>query len=160
MVWAGQEAEWTGAFDLAESALMSSGMQPKDYVGPGVVELAEPETEAALDSGVSDPANDWLCVWCLNCVANDKDRFHYKGQSEFRFRNPEGIKFHIITFSRAKGCREVGVPTEQYTWFPGHAWCYTVCKRCRMQLGWHYTGPNEFVGLIRDRIVRAALMMS
>ncbi len=125
----------------------------------GVIEVAAPETETTLGKGTSDPANDWLCVWCLNRVANEKDRFLYNGQSEFTFKNPEGTKFHILTFSRAIGCKQIGVPTEQYTWFAGHAWCYCICNRCRMQLGWHYTGPTEFVGLIRDRIVRAAIML-
>lgn len=126
----------------------------------GAVEVAEPQTEAVLGTGSSDPANDWLCIWCLNRVANDKDRFNFNGQSQFTFKNPDGIKFNIITFSRAFGCHQIGIPTEQNTWFPGHAWCYCICNRCRMQLGWHYTGPSEFVGLISNRIVRAAAMLS
>ncbi|MCX7722845.1 MAG: cereblon family protein [Verrucomicrobiae bacterium] len=124
------------------------------------VGTAEPEPKALLGTGLSDPANDWLCYWCLNRVASEAERAYFNGQSEFTFRNPDGIKFHIMTFSRAPGCEYVGLPTEQYTWFPGHAWRYSVCKRCRMQLGWHYTGPTEFVGLIRDRLVRAGLVLS
>lgn len=125
-----------------------------------VVEVAKPATAPLLEPGMGDPENDWLCIWCLNRVANEKDRFLFKGKSEFTFKNPEGIKFHIITFSRARGCKQIGVPTEQYTWFAAHAWCYCICNRCKMQLGWQYTGPHEFVGLIRDRIIRAAVMLS
>jgi hypothetical protein len=127
---------------------------------PGFVQIAEPEVESRPRLSEGDPANDWLCAWCLNRVANERDRFHSDGQSEFSFKNPEGIRFRIITFSRTIGCRETGAPTLEHTWFPGHAWSYAVCDRCGMHLGWFYTGLNDFVGLIRDRIVRAAVVMS
>ena len=52
------------------------------------------------------------------------------------------------------------VPTLEHTWFPGHAWSFCLCGRCRMHLGWYYAGPNHFAGLIRDRIVRAAVVMN
>ena len=124
----------------------------------GAVEIAEPESQTRPLPSQGDPANDWLCYWCLNRVASEKDRFSYEGKSEFSFKNPAGIRFHIITFSRTLGCREVGVPTLEDTWFSGHAWSYCLCDRCRMHLGWYYAGPSEFAGLIRDRIVRALLI--
>jgi len=127
---------------------------------PGTVEIAEPGIQTRTRASAGDAANDWLCAWCLNRVASEKDRFCHEGQSEFSFKNPAGIRFDILTFSRTIGCRQVGVPTEEHTWFPGHAWCYCLCGCCRMHLGWHYTGPSEFAGLIRDRIVRASVIMS
>jgi hypothetical protein len=137
---------------------MSVAGQPLLSAQPGAVQAAEPEieTQPQLDEG--DPAHDWLCAWCLNRVANDKDRLSFGGKSEFSFRNPEGRRFHIIIFSRTLACHDVGVPTYEYTWFPGHAWSYCLCGRCRMHLGWFYAGPTSFVGLIRDRIVRASLI--
>jgi len=125
---------------------------------PGFVELAEPEMQSSTASGESDPASDWLCAWCLNRVASEKDRARPGGQSEFSFANPQGVWFHILTFLRAYGCRQAGVPTLEHTWFPGHAWSYCVCASCGVHLGWFYSGPAEFVGLIRDRIVRALLI--
>ena len=127
---------------------------------PGAVEIAEPEIQTRTRSSRGDPANDWLCAWCLNRVASEKDRFFHKGRSEFSFKNPEGARFNIFTFSRTLGCQQTGVPTLEYTWFPGHAWSYCLCDRCRTHLGWYYAGPNEFAGLIRDRIVRASVVMS
>lgn len=124
----------------------------------GLVEIAEPDVHAR--ESPSDPANDWLCAWCLNRVASEKDRFNFEGQSEFAFQNPEGIRFHIMIFSRTLSCRPAGAPTLEHTWFPGHAWSCCVCACCGTHLGWFYSGPNEFSGLIRDRIVRAALVMS
>ena len=125
---------------------------------PGFVEIAEPEAQTNTLLCQSDPASDWLCAWCLNRVASEKDRAHPGGQSEFSFANPQGVWFHILTFSRTLGCRQAGVPTLEDTWFPGHAWSYCVCDSCGVHLGWFYSGPGEFVGLIRDRIVRALLI--
>jgi hypothetical protein len=126
----------------------------------GSVEVAEPEVQTRTQPSQGDPATDWLCAWCLNRVASEKDRFFHEGMSEFSFKNPEGIRFNIYLFSRTLGCRQTGVPTLEHTWFPGHAWSYCLCDRCGTHLGWCYTGPSEFAGLIRDRIVRAALVMS
>lgn len=122
---------------------------------PEALQFTEPEIQAHTRPSQSDPANDWLCGSCLNRVANEKDRFCYDAKSEFSFLNPEGIRFDILTFSRTIGCEQAGVPTQENTWFPGHAWSYCLCDRCRTHLGWQYTGPTEFAGLIRDRIVRA-----
>ena len=127
---------------------------------PVAVETAEPEVRPRTGSRPADAANDWLCAWCHNRVASEKDRFVFEGKSEFAFKNPEGICFHIVTFSETLGCREAGVPTLEHTWFAGHAWSYCVCDRCAMHLGWFYTGLNEFVGLIRNRIVPASTILN
>ena len=60
-----------------------------------------------------------------------------------------------MTFSQTRGCRQSGVPTLHYTWFPGYAWSFCQCGRCGVHIGWHYSGLNNFAGLIKDRIVRA-----
>ena len=121
----------------------------------GAVQIAEPHLWDSPDAAQGDACNDWLCVWCLHPVANEKDRCLQGDRSELRFRNPEGIWFRLITFRQAPGGRNVGVPTLEHTWFPGHAWSYCICASCRMHLGWFYSGPTSFVGLIKDRIVRA-----
>ena len=73
--------------------------------------IAEPKPQPDTATATGDTANDWLCAWCHNRVANEKDRFPYNGKDEFTLRNPEGIRFEIITFSRTLGCRQAGVPT-------------------------------------------------
>lgn len=123
--------------------------------GIGHVKLADRAAPAA-----SNAASDWLCGWCLNHVARERDRFGYDGRDEFAFTNPEGIRFEIITFSQTIGCREIGEPTLEHTWFPGHAWSFYHCDQCGQHLGWGYSGTHEFVGLIKDRIVRAAAIMN
>ncbi len=121
----------------------------------GAVDVAQPELDTRTLPSTGDAAGDWLCAWCLNRVANERDRFAIGGKDEFNFSNPDGFHFDIITFSDTKGCREAGVPTFEYTWFPGHAWSYCKCARCGQHLGWYYTGKNQFAGLIKDRILRA-----
>jgi hypothetical protein len=124
---------------------------------PGTVETVQPEARSHPPPGAGDPVNDWLCVSCSNCVASEQDRFLWNGRSEFTFRNPEGVRFDLLTFSRTLGCREAGRPTLEHTWFSGHAWSFCLCARCGMHLGWYYAGPTTFAGLIAGRIVRAAV---
>jgi len=118
----------------------------------------QPEVETRDLPTTYDHASNWLCAWCLNLVASECDRFQYEGRDEFTFSNPEGIRFEIITFSRTLGCRQTGKPTQEHTWFAGHTWSFCHCAACGQHLGWYYTGPQDFVGLIRNRIVRAFLV--
>lgn len=116
--------------------------------------VGEPEAVCRTATAEAVAEGDWLCAWCHHHVANERDRFEYEGQSEFTFSNPERIHFEIMTFSQTLGCRQTGVPTLDYTWFPGHAWSYCQCDRCGTHLGWFYTGQHQFVGLIKIRLVR------
>lgn len=140
--------------------LMMWHVQAMGSAASAAVEVTEPEIRVCTRPKQGDPADDWLCAWCLYRVASEKDRFAYQSQSEFSFKNPEGVRFDILTFLRTIGCQEQGAPTLEHTWFPGHAWSYCVCDQCGMHLGWYYAGPSTFVGLIRDRIVRASVIMS
>lgn len=112
--------------------------------------------EGATQTGQGD--DRWLCVGCHQPVARDRERVRIHGGAEHEFVNPAGIKFYILLFSEVAGCHEVGIPTLKHTWFPGCAWSYCVCRQCRNHLGWFYTGLHRFVGLIRERIVRASLV--
>jgi hypothetical protein len=117
--------------------------------------IAKPSAHKRRQPSSGDAAGDWLCSFCLNRVANEKDRFQYEGKDEFSFLNPQGIRFDIITFSHTLGCQQSGPPSLQFTWFDGHAWSYCVCDRCGQHLGWYYSGKQDFVGLIKTRILRA-----
>ena len=117
-----------------------------------VTALGAPNPTA--QEAVSQAQGDWLCAWCLNRVATENDRFQYEGKDQFAFSNPDGIPFRIMTFSSTVGCLGSGVPTLEHTWFPGHAWSFCQCDCCGEHLGWYYTGPYHFAGLILDRLVR------
>ncbi len=122
---------------------------------PLLTNVLEPACGQRPATAVEDSAGDWLCAWCLNAVANECDRFQYQGKDHFSFINPAGMRFEIITFARAPGCEETGVPTLKDTWFAGHAWSFCHCESCGQHLGWYYDGPHRFVALIETRIVRA-----
>src|SRR5262252_4762168 len=117
--------------------------------------IAEPAFGSRVKPAFETAEGDWLCAWCLNGIANEKDRFLYGGEDEFSFTNPEGIRFEIITFLQTLGCQQNGVPTLNHTWFAGHAWSYCHCDQCGVHLGWFYIGQYDFAGLIKGRIIRA-----
>jgi hypothetical protein len=96
-----------------------------------------------------------LCKTCGNFITSDADSITVNGSHDHTFVNPMGLKFHIGCFSNAGGCRIMGVPTDEYTWFPGFAWSYVICSGCQTHLGWHYqSGGGGFFGLILDQLVR------
>ena len=132
-------------------------MEPKSPTTNSEVLLPEvqllPENRPVPEIGTAE--TDWLCAWCLTRVADDRDRFSYEGRQEFSFSNPSGIHFQIITFLQTLGCRQMGTPTLEHTWFPGHAWSHCLCSNCGQHLGWFYSGPHDFAGLIKGQIVRA-----
>ncbi len=98
--------------------------------------------------------DDWLCLACNKKITEDKERFLYNNQSEFRFTNPDGYQFDIITFRVADGCRDEGIPSLEHTWFANHTWCFALCSRCGLHLGWKYSGQFSFYGLIRVRLIK------
>ena len=121
-----------GEVEVAVMCGSASMAADSELVAPTIV---EPEAQPDTATAPNDTASDWLCAWCHNRVASEMDRFPYNGKDEFTFRNPEGIRFKIITFSRTLGCRETGVPTLENTWFPGYAWSYCQCDAVRPASG-------------------------
>ena len=113
---------------------MWAGVSVGADTGLVVPTIAEQEPQPDTVTATGETENDWLCAWCQNRVASDRDRFPYNGKGEFTFRNRAGIRFEIITFSRTFGCRQAGVPTLEHTWFPGYAWSYCQCDRCGQHL--------------------------
>lgn len=139
---------------------MNSRLSIDEEIKQGTLEIGHVETTGRAALAASNAASDWLYAWCLNRVAKEQDQFAYEGRDEFVFTNPDGIRFEILTFSQTIGCRQTGEPTLEHTWFPGHAWSFCHCDRCGQHLGWCYSGLHEFVGLIKDRIVRAVAIMN
>ena len=73
---------------------------------------------------------------------------------EHTFSNPFGITFQIALYQDAPGAMDFGVPTMEATWFPKYAWSSAHCAECKNHLGWWFHGPDKFVGLITNRIIR------
>ncbi len=120
--------------------------------------ITEPGSEVKVQTELKP--DDWLCVACSKKITEDKERFPYDGETEFHFTNPEGYVFDIITFRSAEGCRTVGKPTLEFTWFKDHAWTLAFCSRCGLQLGWKYSGKFSFYGLIKSRIVKGLALFN
>jgi hypothetical protein len=108
----------TPAFGEVGGAPVCGTASAEEDIGLGVATIVESEAQPDTATATGDTENDWLCGWCHSRVASEKDRFPYEGKDEFTFRNPEGIRFEIITFSKTLGCRETGTPTLEHTWFP------------------------------------------
>ncbi|HSL90445.1 MAG TPA: cereblon family protein [Ignavibacteriaceae bacterium] len=120
--------------------------------------LNQEETEVKTQTELQP--DDWLCLKCNKKITEDKERFLYDSQSEFRLTNPEGYVFDIITFKSADGCREEGIPTREFTWFKNHSWCFAKCSRCGLHLGWKYSGKFSFFGLIKSRLIKGAALFN
>jgi len=73
---------------------------------------------------------------------------------EHTFRNPAGYSFHVLCYSDAPGAADAGESTNEACWFPGYAWTFAICMQCHNHLGWWYSGPDRFAGLIGTRLIR------
>ena len=100
---------------------------------------------------------DILCGNCRYTISTLDDMIDINGFHFHTFRNPAGIDFRIRCFSSAGGCTVVGVPTMEYTWFPGYRWSFALCSHCFSHLGWFYQSDEmNFFGLIQDNITESA----
>ena len=134
---------------------MDKGPHAAVQAPPQEQSVSDPATHSRPRQALADAETDWLCALCHHRLASDRDRLQFGSQSEFAFTNPAGAPFLVLTFTDADGGRDEGDATLEHTWFPGHAWSYCVCDNCGQHLGWFYSGPSDFVGLIQNRIVRA-----
>jgi hypothetical protein len=89
------------------------------------------------------------CRRCDGVVARTGDRVVIGAADLHTFVNPRGEVFELVCFARADGALAVGEATLEYTWFPGHAWRFAMCRSCAAQLGWRYDGAASFWGLNR-----------
>jgi len=96
-----------------------------------------------------------FCAACRRLITSEALRISVNGAEEHSFSNPHGIEFHIACFSEAEGCGQIGVPTEEWTWFSGYRWRLAVCMDCGTHLGWGFSADagDAFYGLILDRLL-------
>jgi hypothetical protein len=90
------------------------------------------------------------CRACNHVLARERDRLPLETST---FVNPAGVVYQIAAFREAAGCALAGEPTAYWTWFPGHAWRYALCANCGVHVGWAFSGPSRFFGLLAARIV-------
>ncbi len=117
--------------------------------------------ETASDAETSERTEEkskeekvYRCSMCGQSIAPAAARIAMDGSSEYTYTNPHGFVFTIGYFRIAPGCAVTGVPTTEYTWFPGYAWRYASCMACGVHLGWEFSsgGGDRFYGLILKRL--------
>jgi hypothetical protein len=104
-----------------------------------------------------DPTEDRegriLCRRCQSPVTSKAELVSIGGSRAHRRTNPNGYEFEFACFLAAPGADRRGVPTTQFSWFAGYAWCLAACRSCDVHLGWYFSGKTPgFYGLIIDRI--------
>ncbi|WP_130470914.1 cereblon family protein [Candidatus Magnetaquicoccus inordinatus] len=107
----------------------------------------------------STPEKEYLyCARCRHKITSLTDKWSIHGKDEFTFFNPAGILFHIGCFQEASGCLVTGIPSSEFSWFPGFLWQMAHCSACQIHLGWLFVGaPGEdFFGLILARLQQGA----
>jgi hypothetical protein len=105
------------------------------------------------DDFTEDRERRILCRRCQSPVTSKAELVSIGGSRAHRRTNPNGYEFEFACFLAAPGADRRGVPTTQFSWFAGYAWCLAACRSCDVHLGWHFSGKSpEFYGLIIDRI--------
>jgi len=114
-------------------------------------EVSESTSVELEDETQIQPQQSVRCKNCDNTVTSPELAIE---PHEHTFRNPAGYSFHILCYSDAPGAVDLGEPTTEYCWFPGYAWSFALCVQCNSHLGWWFSGPDRFIGLIATRVVR------
>ncbi|KAK1425980.1 hypothetical protein QVD17_14647 [Tagetes erecta] len=88
--------------------------------------------------------NQIKCRSCQTLIANRSDMLVMSTDGPLgAYVNPSGYVHEIMTLLKASGLALIGVPTEEYSWFPGYAWTVAYCATCEYQMGWLFTATNK-----------------
>jgi len=95
-----------------------------------------------------------FCSSCKLPITFKEAEIEVNGKSHYTFFNPHGLVFDLTCFSMADGCSVRGVPTTEFSWFPGFSWQVSTCNRCKKHLGWMFSDEtNVFFALILRELV-------
>ncbi|KAL8259550.1 hypothetical protein R6Q59_027503 [Mikania micrantha] len=84
------------------------------------------------------------CRSCQTLIANRSDMLVMSTDGPLgAYVNPSGYVHEIMTLLKASGLTLHGVPSEEYSWFPGYAWTIAYCATCEYQMGWLFTATNK-----------------
>jgi len=126
-------------------------------LSPLMFEAEVRDAQAPADALGEQPVPEKLlvCVGCGAPITREAARTTHRGGHAHSFFNPHGIVYHIGCFAEAPGCRAVGPPSNEFSWFPGYHWRIVACGGCGVHLGWDFLGAETggmFYGLILDRL--------
>ncbi|MGD8251871.1 MAG: cereblon family protein [Desulfobacterales bacterium] len=135
-----------------------SGMPPfpMAFLDTTVRKSGSPGREPADTPEAIDSDGDAVirCRDCLFPITRPANRIAIRGRRTHTFANPAGLVYTIGAFSAAGGCGTWGVPSEDFTWFPGYRWQVAFCRQCRAHLGWMFlSGTGAFWGLILNHLL-------
>lgn len=122
-------------------------------------EWEEKNRSASLVQGhLKESMPELRCAVCRHVITDEKYLYEISGSFRHTFTNPHGAIFHIGCFRDAPGCKEEGIPTLEFSWFPAFHWQVTHCGDCGIHMGWRYTSSHAggFYGLILDRLIRSS----
>ncbi len=116
-----------------------------------------PETERQVATEVETERDDPLfCKRCGHLITRERWAVSRNGDHLHTVFNPAGHLFRVRCFEHAPGVGEAGEPTDNFTWFPGFFWRFSLCRGCGDHLGWAYSGTDggtAFYGLIATKLV-------
>ncbi|KAI1715514.1 ATP-dependent protease la (LON) substrate-binding domain-containing protein [Ditylenchus destructor] len=88
----------------------------------------------------------------VKCEVNDLINLSAEGNGT-HFVNPAGYVHDLFTVGRMDNIQMHGLPSTQFSWFPGYAWTPLSCSNCSAHLGWKFISskllPKRFYGISR-----------
>ncbi len=106
--------------------------------------------EEILDT---DKGKKIRCRICQHIITDDSQRISINGSHCHSRSNPAGITFEFECFQAAPGSSARGTATNEYTWFAGYTWQFSVCNGCGEHLGWLFKSERVFYALITERLL-------
>ena len=110
----------------------------------------KPETARLSDD--LKPGSGLYCRRCGALVTDSGQAIDEHGAHQHQRTNPAGMRFRFGCFRAAPGCRALGLPSTEFSWFAAHSWQVAICAGCAEHLGWLFTGTSRFYALILDRL--------
>jgi hypothetical protein len=91
------------------------------------------------------------CGGCGAELAAGDEAIEVDGSHRHRRANSAGVIFEVACYRRAPGCAGSGPATDEDTWFAGHTWRRSYCRRCGAHAGWLFRSRSRvFSALMVD----------
>jgi len=128
------------------------GFPPRPRRSPGC--SASPAAESRVEERLGRVL---ICRECGTEITSPDLGIEVAGSHRHTFFNPAGILYEIGCFCAAEGCLDMGQPSLEFSWFAGFGWRSSICRGCKMHLGWEFvsTADRVFWGLILNRLIEA-----
>ncbi|KAL2548428.1 ATP-dependent protease La (LON) domain protein [Forsythia ovata] len=99
------------------------------------------------------------CKTCQTLIARRSDMLVMSTEGPLgAYANPHGFVHEVTTLFKANGLAIKGLPSKEYSWFPGYAWSIADCASCENHMGWLFTAtrkklkPRSFWGIRSSQV--------